>query len=194
MSRIPFDVVVDGKESSIDLSDVAMLKRQYNAFYRRLKYFGLQFMPNDEETVEDLIQDLWLKIWECKSVYTNEQSFRRYLFVSLHNAIVNYQKHGRVVRDYISKHGEAGDAMEEAVLHSIIKSEVYDAINSVFEELPDGCRRVYVASLEGKSQKEIAEMFNITVNTVKKHINNANHFMQRRLKKIISWLLLLLGH
>ena len=37
-------------------------------------------------------------------------------------------------------------------------------------------------SLSGKTQREIAEEFHITINTVKKHINNANHQLRRRLK------------
>lgn len=71
----------------------------------------------------------------------------------------------------------------------MIESELYQAINRVFDELSDSCRRVYAASLEGKSQKEIAEEFRISVNTVKKHINNANHYMKERLKRLLLFFL-----
>lgn len=40
-------------------------------------------------------------------------------------------------------------------------------------------------SLEGKSHKEIAEELNIAVNTIKKHKNNANHYLRSRLEKLI---------
>ena len=46
-------------------------------------------------------------------------------------------------------------------------------------------------SLRGKSQKEIAESLNISVNTVKKHINNANHYLKKRLDKLFLLLSLL---
>ena len=45
-------------------------------------------------------------------------------------------------------------------------------------------------SLEGKKHEEIAEILQITVNTVKKHKNNANHYMRERLKHILSLLVL----
>ena len=44
--------------------------------------------------------------------------------------------------------------------------------------------------LEGKKHEEIAEILQITVNTVKKHKNNANHYMRERLKHILSLLVL----
>ena len=60
----------------------------------------------------------------------------------------------------------------------------------VFNELPPACREVYRLSLEGKKHEEIAEILQITVNTVKKHKNNANHYMRERLKHILSLLVL----
>jgi len=43
-------------------------------------------------------------------------------------------------------------------------------------------------SLDGKSHEEIAQALNISVNTVKKHKNNANHYMRERLKNVLSLL------
>lgn len=64
----------------------------------------------------------------------------------------------------------------------MIQAEVYDMVNTAFDNLPDTCRKAYAASLAGKTQREIAEEFQITINTVKKHINNANHYLRKRMK------------
>lgn len=185
----PLFEVMTMEEKPLDFSDISVLKRQYNASYRQLKHFGLRYLPDDEQAVEDLIQDTWLRIWERKGRYKSEASFRRYVTMSLYNAIMNRLRHERVVHEYESMERGSASKAEEEVSLSIIKSEVYAALNSVFDELPDSCRRVYAANLEGKSHKEIAEMFNISVNTVKKHINNANHYMRRRLKDFMLWLM-----
>ena len=79
-------------------------------------------------------------------------------------------------------------SIEHEISCKIIESEVYHAINKVFDELPDSCRKVYAASLSGKSQKEISEEFSISINTVKKHINNANRYMKSRLKNFFTLL------
>lgn len=171
------------KDRYIDLSDINVFQRQYNENFRKLKYFGLQYLP-DEDAVLDLIQDLWLKIWERKETHIREAAFQSYLFQSLHNAILNYLKHDDVVRQYAEKRPDDIEEQEQSqeTTYRMIEAEIYQALNRVFDELPDTCRRVYAASLDGKSQKEIAETFSISINTVKKHINNANHYMKERLK------------
>jgi len=191
--ELPLFGALTEEEKPLDFSDINVLKRQYNASYRQLKFFGMRYLPDDEQAVEDLIQDVWLRIWERKDRYRSEISFRRYLSLSLHNTIMNHLKHDRVAQDYATSQHDTTTAVEDEVSLNIIKSEVYAALNSVFDELPDCCRRVYAANLEGKSQKEIAEMFNISINTVKKHINNANRFMRQRIKDFMTWLLIMLN-
>lgn len=181
------------KERPVDLSDITVFKRQYDASYRQLKYLGMHYMPGQEEVVEDLIQDLWLRVWERKEMYSNEVSFRRYLSLSLYNSIVNYLKHDRVVQNFVVSRLNMPAETEEEVSRKMIEAEVYNALNSAFDELSDSCRRVYAARLEGKSHKEIAETLGITINTVKKHINNANHYMRQRLKDFVSMVLFMWG-
>ena len=183
------------EEKYIDLTDIYIFQQQYNENFRRLKYFGMQYLP-DEDAVLDLMQDLWLKIWERKETRIKETAFRSYLYQALYRSILNYMKHDAIVKEYAEKSPDDREEQEKAqeATHRIIEAEIYQALNRVFDELPDACRRVYAASLEGKSQKEIAEEFSISINTVKKHINNANHYMKGRLKDFWEFLLLLQCH
>lgn len=179
----------------IDLTDIDVFQQQYNENFSRLKYFGLQYLP-DEEAVLDIIQDLWLKIWERKETLISQSAFRSYLYQALYRSILNYLKHDAVVKEYAGKdqYDLEEQEKEQEATHKIIETEIYQALNRVFEELPDACRWVYAASLEGKSQKEIAEEFSISVNTVKKHINNANHYMKKRLKNFWNFIVMLQAH
>lgn len=153
-------------DKEVDLTDIRIFKQQYEANFRRLKYFGMQYIP-DEEVVADLIQDVWLRIWERQEVFPNLVAFRAYLSQSLYHAILNHLKHARVETEYAGQ-AVSREPQEEEVTIRMIKAEVYQMVNA--------------ASLSGKTQREIAEEFHITINTVKKHINNANHQLRRRLK------------
>ena len=181
-------VSVKPKDQWINLSDINVFQQLYKQNFRSLKYFGMQYLPN-EEVVSDLIQDIWLKIWERRESHISEAAFKHYLFQSLYRSILNYMKHDKIVKEYSEPTLNNGETVEQEITYKIIESEVYQAINRVFEELPASCRRVYAASLNGKSQKEIAEEFYISINTVKKHINNANHYMKRRLKDFLLFFL-----
>lgn len=175
-------------EKCVNLSDIGTFQQQYNDNFRALRFFGMRYIA-DEEVVADLIQDLWLKIWERKGCYQNEAAFKNYLFHAFYNTIINHIRHSNVERDYAERQLDKEEEVEQDIHHKMIEAEVYQAINRVFDELPDACRRVYAASLEGKSQKEIASEFSISVNTVKKHINNANHYMKERLKRFLLFFL-----
>ena len=167
-------------DKEVDLTDIRIFKQQYEANFRRLKYFGMQYIP-DEEVVADLIQDVWLRIWERQEVFPNLVAFRAYLSQSLYHAILNHLKHARVETEYAGQ-AVSREPQEEEVTIRMFKAEVYQMVNAAFDDLPTACRQVYAASLSGKTQREIAEEFHITINTVKKHINNANHQLRRRLK------------
>ena len=86
----------------IDLTDIDVFQQQYNENFSRLKYFGLQYLP-DEEAVLDIIQDLWLKIWERKETLISQSAFRSYLYQALYRSILNYLKHDAVVKEYAGK-------------------------------------------------------------------------------------------
>ena len=97
------------------------------------------------------------------------------------------------------RHQGLKDRYAEVALHEeelesfwdhILETELFELLLGVFNELPPACREVYRLSLEGKKHEEIAEILQITVNTVKKHKNNANHYMRERLKHILSLLVL----
>lgn len=85
---------VKQKDQWINLSDINVFQQQYKQNFRSLKYFGLQYLPN-EEVVSDLIQDIWLKIWERREKHISEAAFKHYLFQSLYRSILNYIKHDK---------------------------------------------------------------------------------------------------
>ena len=169
--------------SRIDLSDAKCFKAEYENHFTALKYFAMRYLP-DEEKVCDLLQDIFVRLWERGEVFENEKVFKVYLYRAVRNNCLTH------IRD--SKRREAGMSVyetretEESFIHSMIESEVFGLINAVFEELPPASRQVYLCSLEGKSHKEIAEELHIAVNTIKKHKNNANHYLRERLKKLLT--------
>lgn len=115
-------------------------------------------------------------------------SFPEILYKAVKNSCLNTIRHQGVKDRY------AEVALHEEELESfwdhILETELFELLLGVFNELPPACREVYHLSLEGKKHEEIAEILQITVNTVKKHKNNANHYMRERLKHILSLLVL----
>ena len=117
MEQLNKDAEQDG---TLDLADLRVFKRQYEDNFRSLKYFGMQYIA-DEDVVSDLIQDTWLKIWERQETFPSLAAFRRYLFQVLYHAILNYLKHARVEHDFADRLS-LSEPVEEEVAVKMIES------------------------------------------------------------------------
>ena len=171
------------KDRRIDLSETARFKAEYEQYFSALKYFALHYI-GDEEIVCDLLQDFFVKLWEKGESFDNELAFKTYLYRSVRNNCLCYLRDKRRREAHMAEYEP--EETEEAFVNRIIEAEIYALINEVFEELPMATRRVYQKSLEGKTHREIAEELNIAINTIKKHKNNANHYLRIPLEKLLS--------
>lgn len=163
----------------------------YDRYAIGLRYFAAGYV-NDDTEIEDMVQDAFVALWEKRADFQEEQSIKAYLYQAVRNDCLNLKRHRKVQERYAEQVTQAGEE-GESFLDRMLESEIYTALLEVFEELPAACKKVYRMSLEGMSHEEIAERLHITINTVKKHKNNANHYMKERLKHVLSLFILLSG-
>lgn len=171
----------------IDLSDAKCFKSEYEQHFSALRYFAMRYVES-EETACDLIQDLFVRLWEKGETFNNEQAFIVYIYRSVKNKCLTWLRDNE--RNARRMAMFKAQETEESFLIQIIESEVYALINDVFEKLPAASKKVYLKSLEGKSHRQIAEELKIAINTIKKHKNNANRYLRERLGKIFTLILL----
>ena len=110
-----------------------------------------------------------------------------FLYRVVQNACIDLIRHHEAARNY-TKHVMAENA-EDSFLDNILETEIFQALRTVFNELPPACKEVYLLSLNGKSHEQISQQLDISINTVKKHKNNANHYMRERLKHLLQIIL-----
>ena len=172
----------------VDLSDSKQFKANYERYFTALKHFAMHYL-GDEEMVFDLLQDFFLKLWEKGESFKNEKVFKVYLYRGVRNNCLTYIRDKKRAEKRLEDYGS--DEVEEDFVSRVIESEVFSLINQVFEELPESCKRVYRLSLEGKSHQEIADELHIAINTIKRHKNNANHYIKDRLEKLLVLMMLI---
>lgn len=173
---------------TINLQNTYVFQHYYINMYPGLRYFVYGYV-NDLEAANDLVQDIWLKMWEQKMTFPNETAMKAFIYRSLRNSSLNYLRTQAHEQERYQQFSESNEE-EDTILNKIIEAEVYSMLNEAFSELTNASKRAYIESLKGKSQKEIAEIMNISVNTVKRHINNANHYLRKRLEKLLVLFLL----
>ena len=154
----------------------------YDKYASTLRYFSAKYV-DDDATIEDVVA--FLNLWEKRNEFKTESTIKAYLYKIVRSFSVDTIRRRNIANRYAEKIVlEKED--QEFFLENIVESEVFQMIQTVFDELSPSCREVYQLSLHGKSHEEISQLLDISINTVKKHKNNANHYMRERLKHVLS--------
>lgn len=157
-------------------------KGDYQAFEILFKtyYSGLcalaRSMVHSKETAEDLVSDIFVKIWENPENLNVSQSLKGYLVRSVKNTCLNY-----LTRSYQKfKHldNETSEKLLNLLPHNspdpsgeILTTELEGKINEAIATLPPECGKIFLLSRkEELTNREIADQLNLSENTVKVQI------------------------
>lgn len=159
----------------------------YNDFYPALVVYVSSFVASDE-VAEDIVQELFVSMWENQVTFTSYLSFKTYLYKFVKNAALNYLKHLNVERRYTEyiKEMPWEEELEDSELNM---EEEYRLLFQAIDELPPRCREIFLMSLEGKKNKEIAELLQISIDTVKTQKLRAMRHLRERMSILFSFLL-----
>lgn len=163
----------------------------YEKYAPSLRFFAAKYLKS-EEGIDDVIQDTFVCLWEQRTNFDSEKSLKAFLYKMVKNSCLNIIRHRGVKERYETE--AAWEDGQEFFLENILKAEVFELVMGVFNELPPATRKVYRLSLDGRSHEEIADLLNISINTVKKHKNNANHYMRKRMESILVLIAYIINH
>jgi RNA polymerase sigma-70 factor (family 1) len=154
----------------------------FTALYEKYSlklYANILRLVKSEDTAKEILQDLFLKIWELRTQIDPERSFRSFLYKIAGNLV--YDHFRKVSRDK-----RLSDSLlymlEEQYSHleeSVIYNESLELINAAISQLPEMRRRVYVlGKIEGQTYEEISSQLGISHSTISDHIVKANRFIK----------------
>ena len=145
------------------------------------------------ELAEDMVQDIFLKIWQKREQFTEVERFEDYLFIMARNHI--YTELKKKARDDQFKqqvHQYFDSGINNAEIQLLTK-ETQVQINKAIDQLTPQQQLVYRMSREqGLSHEEIAEKLNISRNTVRNHIVQSLKQIREYLNDNVSGAILVL--
>lgn len=161
----------------------------FKIYYSRLMLFALRFV--DEDVAEDIVQDVFLNIWERKDELDMGDQISSFLYRSAYSKCLNHIKHEQVVKGYGENQLKLADERaayfnpdNNDVIQQIENEELSLSISQAINELPDKCREVFRLSyLNEMKNKEIAEFMHISLRTVEAHMYKALKYLRGRLKE-----------
>jgi RNA polymerase sigma-70 factor (family 1) len=151
-------------------------KKLFLHFHKPLLDLAYSFV-HSRESAEELVCDVLMKIWNMEAALLKVTHLKFYLYQAVKNASINeLKKSKKFIRwdiealDFEPDNGLANP--EERFIRDELKYKIISAI----KELPPKCQMVYkLVREEGFSYKEVADILDISTNTVDRHLNNALH-------------------
>lgn len=179
------DIQADAWIEQLCKGDELAYKVLFDEYYQILAHFAMKFL-HDKEACEDIVHDAILDLYSRKRVFNNINSLKSFLYLSIKNRSINYLQHKKAEENYL--HDASVMHREDYFLDTIIEEEVYFLMHKAINELPEQIQTIYELSLKGKSNEEIAQVLNLSLDSVKSYKKRGKQILKEKLKGLICFL------
>ncbi len=154
----------------------------------KLYRFAYAYLMN-AHIAEDVVQDVFMKLWTTASSLPDETNIHSYLYSSVKNSCLNYYKHFKVEDSHKTKLTEA--LLFAGFLEYEDNQMLFEKVQECLQRLPKQQRKVLELKIfQNMSYKEIALELNISEVSVHTHIKRAYKFIRESVPLIYVFLLL----
>lgn len=172
-----------GREEDFDLV--------YRTYHQPLCYYGSKFVAADD--ANDLVENLFVKLWQKAPEMTSEAHVRNYLYLTLRNSCLDHLKLKVTEARRYERVMSETELTEESHLQTMISAEVLAEVYRAIHNLPLQCAKVISMSyMEGRTNAEIAKALDLSEQTVKNHKGRGLKILRENLsgEVLLLWLLI----
>ncbi len=180
------------KKSNIDAELISRLKKDdhdsfqqlFDRYSHTLFRFSFCYLKS-KEAAEDVVQEVFLKIWNRRNEIKNDTSFQSYLFTIALNAVRKHfnklSRQNELKHDILLEFSESKSRIDDKPDYQAL----LDKLDNLVDRMPEKRREIFIKKkIEDKSLKEIAEECSITPKTVEYHITEAMKFLKTEFEKL----------
>ncbi len=157
-------------EFSVDIiaGNELAFRRFYHHYFDQLHRFAFTFLRSPEEA-EEVVSDVFLKIWLNKEQMAGVQNISTYLYIAVRNTSLNYleKKHSasHQLKDQYLRIQLCVTASQPDDMLIIKENQL--AVENAIDSLPPACKHIFrLVREDGLRYREVAEILGISVNTV----------------------------
>ena len=156
--------------------DMGTFREIYRKYAPIMQAFASKYI--DRATAEDLVQDVFMRIWVARETLPINESLQAYLFRAVRNSCINHLEHLRVKKGYEAQEMIELQIREAEFFQSpeqlLIRREQLEQVRCEIEKLPEKSRQVFkMAYDDDMKAAEIAKELNLSVRTVETQIYKA---------------------
>lgn len=165
-----------GDQSCFDI----LFIRYSGAIYSVCRLYQFNLPDSDE-----VVQDVFAKVWENRSQLNSNLSFKAYLYAIARNLILKRIRRRAIdlaFKQYFISHASLSENSTENIIHF---NELRDISDEIIDKLPPQRKKVVLMNrVEGLKSEEIAVKMGLSKRTVERHIYDAQKFIRGKMSAI----------
>lgn len=168
----------------IQNGDMVAFYNLYERYSKKLYFFVLRYIKLEADA-EEIVQEVFIKIWENRNKIDVYSSFESYLFTIAYNTTISLFRKRLTEKKYL-EHLNSLQQLENSseITDEIHFNELNNKVQTLLNKLTPRQQEIFHLSREeGLSNETIAQKLNISINTVKKHITNVLAFLKANIDK-----------
>jgi RNA polymerase sigma-70 factor (ECF subfamily) len=153
----------------------------FRTYYSQLFFIARDILL-DSNVAEEIVQDVFVKIWESSATLSVSHSLKAYLAGMTRNRCIDYLRNQKTTKhittislDDINVRSQLLNLESDTFIREeLFTDPVENALRKAIDELAPQCRQIFTLNrFEGYSCQQIAEMLNLSVSTVKTQVARA---------------------
>jgi len=153
--------------------DIKQFESLFRSSYVSLVRYA-RTLVKDQDNAEEVVQDLFFRIWKDREKIKIESSLNGYLFRSVHNRCLHFIEHNRIVEKYAEEMSCRQPESPENPSDILNYKELQAKIARILEKLPERCGKIFCMNrFEGLKYSEIADKLSVSVKTVEANMGKA---------------------
>ncbi len=153
--------------------DIGQFELLFRSSYVSLVKYAITLV-RDHDTSEEIVQDLFFRLWQDRERLEIRSSLNGYLFRAVHNRCLHYINHARVMERHAVEMLNNPRESHDSPLDILHHKELQSRIARILERLPERCGKIFCMSrFEGLKYSEIADRLKVSVKTVEANMGRA---------------------
>ncbi|RQP11842.1 MAG: RNA polymerase sigma-70 factor [Parapedobacter sp.] len=184
------EVTLAKRETLVHTDHESVFEEAFKSNFKALHAYSYTVLQ-DEAMAEEIVQTVFLKLWESRERMAIHTSLRAYLYKSVYNESLNYLKHKKVQRKYMEEAMVA--YKQQQAQEADADNELQKQLQRALRQLPEKCRTVFQLSrFEELKYQEIGDKLGISLKTVEAHMGKALKLLRVQLADFLPLLLIVL--
>lgn len=164
----------------------------YDRYWDRIFTVACNRLKTPEQA-EEIVQDIFVKLWERRATLQLQQSLSAYLSAAVKYRVINYLDHLYSIRKHQAELTYYTLPLSSSPEELFFVRELQDQIEATIQQLPEKCQMIFrMSRQQGMSNKEIAGKLALSERTVENHINRALKDMRNNFSIIVPFAVMLI--